>query len=544
MFCFNDFKLSLHRIELEIVLLSLHFLASFASTENQDPECISYDDDKTTCSFIDVLSNHNFISALLKKREPLASIKRINLMNCYLDEVSHLIIEVYPNVEVIDVSENALIVLNFSEFNNNRLRVIDASNNYIRSIDLSNLVVFTNLEYLDVSYNRIQRITPDKIAYNPKFKFLNLSHNQLTRLDMHVLNTFRSLEILHLDHNLIKEISGNFRDFKPNWKELYLQNNTLQTLNLLLVRSVSILNVTNNQISVAKFHDSNITKLMISKNQLKILTLSENLELLEAADNEGNMVDIDFTSNKKLKHLNLSGMKIETSKAILDTITSFQNLTYLNLNYIQFKLLQGMFDKLVQLEVLKIRDFSHEGENLPKNTFNHMKELIELDLGLILFDTFDLRALGEMRNLESLDIHDCCITDLVGWKNITEFFPKFKRINMIYNEFLSEELKEMIEDFEKKGIEIGKLKEYGVEDFVFESSRDIKYSYIDHNDNEERIHVKARHHGDHSDKQHYSYIGRIVGITLAIIFVSGAFVFAQKRFNFCTRTNQSRRFNN
>ena len=137
--------------------------------------------------------------------------------------------------------------------------------------------------------------------------------------------------MLHFDHNEIKEISGDFNDFMPNWKELYLQNNQIKTLDTSLVKSVSILDVSYNQITEAKFHDLKLTELLIGNNDLKVLTINENLEKLVSAGNQVNSYYVDLKENKKLKYLDLRDSKLNSKTEVIDTIMTLKQLTHLNL---------------------------------------------------------------------------------------------------------------------------------------------------------------------------------------------------------------------
>jgi Leucine-rich repeat (LRR) protein len=67
---------------------------------------------------------------------------------------------------------------NLNEINSSSLKYLNVSNNRLQEIDLKNAFL-PNLEYLDLSQNRLISIKNESILNMDKLKHLNLSHNKL-----------------------------------------------------------------------------------------------------------------------------------------------------------------------------------------------------------------------------------------------------------------------------------------------------------------------------------------------------------------------------
>ena len=515
-----------HRFAFANIAVNILFMISVKSESNQ--VCIPHDSENTTCTLTDVASGFDLDHSLSKMKENFGSIKQINFVDCFLEEIPIDIFTVYPNVEIVDAHYIGLVKFNLFQHKASKLRIINASMNNIDSIESQELLKAKNLESLDLSHNRISRMTPYTFQLNVKFKFLNLSHNQLKSLKLKVLEPLQSLETLHLENNQIKEISGNFKDFKPNWKELYLQNNMLKALDPSLVRTVLILNVTNNQISVAKFHDSKMIELHIKSNKLKNLVTGENLEKLVASYNH-DVFDLDLKSSKGLKHLNLYHTSMKSKNEVLETILTLRQLTHLDLGEIGFSLRALMFKELRDLETLNLRGFLTDDNRIPHNTFNYLKKLKILDLTDNRVKEIDLANFGVLKSLEGIFFRYCRLNVIKDWQNITVHFPKIKKIDIYFNVLNCNEAKEMIESFKSKEIEIVDLKEYGegkiIEYCTGKVPKTEDLSQDDDQDDQIDEDLNAEPEASESDQSNAGWIF----LMIIILFVIGGLVLMLKK---------------
>ena len=476
----SDRKLTQKFFNFELIIWFrrvLHVLSSAlilvcVESQRRKLQCIPDNSDNTTCTFVDISSSFDLDVLFLFYWQNFSSVKRVNFVDCYLEHVPNDLINIYPEVEIIDVSASNLIVFDLFHQKLNKIQVFNASNNHLVSVESEWILKSKSLESLDISHNYISRINPYTFVFNENFKHLNLSYNKISRVDFKVLNPLRCLEVLRLNNNQIKEISGDFKDFNPNWKELYLQNNMLKTLDISLVKSVSILDLSENQLTEAKFHDLKLTELLISKNNLKLLTFDGNLEKLNCARNREKDFNFDLKNSKKLKYLDLSGSKFISTKKLLALILTLKQLSYLNLGETKFNFKENMFKELSNLEHLNIENCMMMKSKFFNNTFNHMTKLKELDLSHNRFTELDLTSLGKLKDLERIDFRQNFALKFIGWRNISDYLPHIKKIGLYDNSFGCNETQAIIDEFRKKGIEIEHLEEYGDEYFLDRCSYD------------------------------------------------------------------------
>ena len=142
-----------------------------------------------------------------------------------------------------------------------------------------------------------------------------------------------------------------------------------------------------------------------------------------------------------------------------------------------------MFNNLKDLEYLNLDDCFLPKNELRNNTFNHMTKLKELDLSINIYKKIDLTKLKGMKNIESIKFHSCWTKELIGWKNITEIFPKLKTIGIFYNSFNCDELREILEELKRREIDIECLNEYGKKRLLKHctASKDDKKLVLDNN---------------------------------------------------------------
>ena len=512
----------------------------------QQNECIPDNSDNTTCTYTDVFNDSELLSQIRKLKQNFTSIKRINFVDCYFVKIPKEIFEIYPNVEVIDASYASLESLDFLE-GINKIQMINASENHIKIIDPRiNERSVSDLETLDFSHNRISTIIPHTFEGSYKLKHLNLSHNQLTIIDSKLLTSIKNLEVLNLDHNQIKQIRCDFKDFKPNWKELYLQNNQLKILDTSLVKSVLILDISHNNISEAKFHDSKMIELMIQNNNLTILTIGENLEKLDASFNKRDSFNFELNDNTKLRHLNLADSHIKLKEKEMKTVMNFTRLQYLNLNYASSSngfLHLEMLKDFKELETLKLRKFLSSADKLSENTFGGMTKLIELDLSRNYFKELDLNVLNASKNLEILNLRDCAAHQITGWRNLRTLFPKLKNIDFYLNWLSCNETKEMIEDLKKEGIEIIDLELLGEEKFLEKNCRiysDEDYDEEDYDDEDYKNTQKHDKKGKKDETEKSGHAWWIIATIFIICVVIGGLVYVIRKFDiFTNKTTQN-----
>ncbi|CAM4599441.1 hypothetical protein PO909_032902 [Leuciscus waleckii] len=147
-------------------------------------------------------------------------------------------IQYLPSLKVLNMSSNKIKTLTTKTISSASLQELQFQCNSLgkmwrdndRSYDrlFANL---TNLTYLDIAYNDIERI-PDRVyTLLPRsIQKLRLSHNGLVNLNWTMLRHFPDLRELILNNNKIFQISSNLSVDVPSLKFLDLQSNHISKL--------------------------------------------------------------------------------------------------------------------------------------------------------------------------------------------------------------------------------------------------------------------------------------------------------------------------
>jgi Leucine-rich repeat (LRR) protein len=180
----------------------------------------------------------------------LESLKYLNLESNQISNLKK--IQFNSNFEILLLSFNLLTNLN--EINSLSLKYLNVSNNRLQDINIKTTFL-PNLEYLDLSQNRLISIKNESFLNINKLKHLNLSHNKLDlESEFNNISYFHGLsllEILDLSFNEIKYLDSNLTfQYLNSLKYLNLSNNKLKTAFIFGYLSLLInLNLASNNLS-------------------------------------------------------------------------------------------------------------------------------------------------------------------------------------------------------------------------------------------------------------------------------------------------------
>lgn len=220
---------------------------------------------------------------------------------------------------------------------------------YISELNISDLTgveAFSNLKYLNCSFNNLSRINIDSFI---SLNWFSCSHNNIDSIDF---SSNDSLETADCSNNKINQIKLN-----QSIRDLNCSNNLLDSLNLEKCDSLITLDCTKNKISEINLCKS-IAKLNCSNNLLTSLELERCVSLTQLYCSNNNISLLDFQSNSKLIIIscasnNLTSIKSDSlinlhqltcSNSSLDSLdlSNSEKLTYLNcgnnrLSYLDIK---------------------------------------------------------------------------------------------------------------------------------------------------------------------------------------------------------------
>lgn len=136
-------------------------------------------------------------------------------------------IQLNPEVRHINLHENKISNIHFALNIYNNLESLDLSGNKLSTLGSSNFETQLKLKHLNLSGNEVQVLTKDSLKGLRVLTELDLSFNRLEELSANTFRDLQSLEVLRLRGNQIVHMSEEL--FKPVklLRELYLDHNQL-----------------------------------------------------------------------------------------------------------------------------------------------------------------------------------------------------------------------------------------------------------------------------------------------------------------------------
>lgn len=266
-----------------------------------------------------------------------------------------------------------------------------------------------NLQYIDLSLNKIRRLKLGVLDGNPKVTYLNLSHNMLTTFPLGLFDEKPNIEVLDLKGNRIdslklgvfdplkklvhldlssnaivgKDLDPYIFDHSKNIKFLDFSRNNMADASELLLHAfleLDFLNLDRSSLSevpsfVARPNLKTMKHLMLSTNQITKLVKPrtfinlDNLEILNLAENSIDEISPDvFFPIRKLKMIVLRNNKLKT---LPDTL--FQNLRSLGNLDLSHNLIE-------YIPVNAFRSTALKNLNLSYNRFTYLNNNFCLEL--------------------------------------------------------------------------------------------------------------------------------------------------------------------
>jgi insulin-like growth factor-binding protein complex acid labile subunit len=341
----------------------------------------------------------------------LNSLKYLNLDSNQISTLKN--VQFYSNLEVISLRFNLLTNLN--EINSSSLKYLNVSNNRLQEIDFKKTFL-PNLEYLDLSQNRLISIKNESFLNMNQLKHLNLSYNKLDlESEFNNISYFHGqslLETLDLSFNEIKYLNSNLTfQYLNSLKYLNLSNNRLNSLNAYRFRflyNLSDLNLASNNISF--LNESSFINLV-------------NLKILKMTSNQINSTD--FLQLNKNDLYNLEYLELEENNITLINETLFQSfskLSYLNLNSNPIKSIhENTFKSLKLLKTLRVSNTKIDSLFLNSN-------LKELDLSYL---NATISNIEQLTNIEWINLANSNLN--CSFELFLSNFTKY--VDFSYNQF-------------------------------------------------------------------------------------------------------------
>ena len=199
-----------------------------------------------------------------------------------------------------------------------RITNLDLQENEIEDKDLESLNILSNLNYLNLSKNKLENIETLNID---KLATLDLSQNNIK--DISNIN-LKNLKVLTLNEN--KNITGIEK--LKNIEVLELENSNIKNIDLTNLKKLTRINLSNNPIENIKLKEK-INAIELKNSNIKSIKDLKNLKKVVDIDlSENNIETLDGLENiEEINYLNLSNNKIKNIEKINDSITGYIDLS-------------------------------------------------------------------------------------------------------------------------------------------------------------------------------------------------------------------------
>ncbi|KAM9354894.1 toll-like receptor 5 [Pholidichthys leucotaenia] len=289
----------------------------------------------------------------------------------------------------------------FEGLKNSTVTYLDLSKNHVFALHRAVFSPLKDVATIDVSQNKINRINYNAFSgLQGSLKVLNLSTNLLGEIHSYTFSSLTQLQVLDLSYNHIGVLGyGAFSGLKK----------------------LQVLNLTSNALRDLYFPGSlpKLEILFLGKNKLK--------EIYQLTVLGMNSISVDVSKNK------LTDMK--------DVYTILTNLKYLRkLSYGGNSILWCSVDRDItiphnSLEVLDLHDSSLQiiwAQGMCLHLFDHLKNLLWLDLSYNSLETLPHGIFGGLSSLEGLDLSSNALIYLE-----MDVFPATLKILDLSKNFLS-----------------------------------------------------------------------------------------------------------
>lgn len=181
--------------------------------------------------------SHNSISRLSTKHMYSLSLAELqfkynNLGNLWKDRDGsyNMLFTNLRNLTILDISHNIITKIpdNVYEYLPRNLTLLHISHNILTDFKWDQLKGFHQLQFLDLSFNKLSNLTGMAPDISKTLTFLDLSHNRIFQLDNTFINGLKNLKTLSLSSNKLTIINQTTFQSNHNIQTLFLQKNPFE----------------------------------------------------------------------------------------------------------------------------------------------------------------------------------------------------------------------------------------------------------------------------------------------------------------------------
>lgn len=377
--------------------------------------------------------NGNLFKHLKKLQELSLSFNKVQVVELNSDAFDG-----FENLKILEISFSLFNLNEFPHYllnkNLNTLVWLAMDNNNIKTIRNYALYNLTNLNYINLEYNKISKIHNNLFHFNihKKLKEIRLSNNYLDSIESDTFYNLKELNTIMLSYNVIKTLktSGfknlnsllnivlSFNQIKyiypnafinlPNLIKVDLQHNKLKDFNLNIFSNISnkqipmSLNLSHNFITNLYENDKKqapvyIKSLDLSNNRIQevpvnfLQTFADSLRKLYLDFNE--IKHLDATAFGNLDVLEILSLEHNNIAVVVKrTFIGMPNLQIIDMSFNEISMLTGeQFYFSIKLRVLNIGH--NRLRSLPRDVFSNTV-IEKLDISYNSLVTMPSNALG------------------------------------------------------------------------------------------------------------------------------------------------------
>lgn len=322
----------------------------------------------------------------------LGDLQSIKIINSSLMIIDNLAFEGMPNLNFMDLSDNKLTHLYPDTFkNNNNLQMLSLSGNPLeltKSPDRPKYFLSSlSLTELDLSRCQLRQITNETFAELPNMISLNLDSNFIHYVSPQMFEKLKYLEEVNLSNNIITDIDPLLFADIEDMTTLKLSNNSLSKFD---------------DVDIAVLKELDLSNNMFRTLESTTLEGTQDVAIVNFSYNTIERIDDDtFTDLNRLRYLDLSHNNLigPLSLFVFETNEELETLSLShNPQLSAFNGFSGEFNALYKL------DISHCGlKNLTPEVFDNLQHISTLDLSgneLTELSSSTFKSLSRLNNLD------------------------------------------------------------------------------------------------------------------------------------------------
>ena len=324
------------------------------------------------------------------------------------------------NLQILDLSFNRIQRIEYDMFRFQNLQVLHLDDNQIEEIDSKSFVDMGSLNYLSLEGNRITRLADETFQNLHNLKFLNLAFNRLTEVNFDALDYVGSLSFLNLDlsHNKLERLASNKSSnyqTNSNIRVIHLNHNSISEIQPGFFDPVNtvvkILDLSHNELSEVTVDGlgglRKLKSLDLSSNRIESFmssTLEESRALLQLNLSHNLLTQMAPGCLHRQQHLQLLDLSHNRLTSLPENLLQ---KTRVEIFKVSFNMLQEIPVKTLNPVQSSLRhlDLSHNNISLISDSLlNQIQQLVTLDLGYNNIYQIDDRAFSSSPSLLHLSL--------------------------------------------------------------------------------------------------------------------------------------------